>query len=375
MLAALPEALPMMFARLLRVVALVLGALLGVTGSLHCGVVLAQATVTPPISPATATPPVVPAAAAVAPAANPLADLVTMAYQPQTGLEGAVRIASSATLQQSAALWIQGFSRLHPQVECSITPANSENGPKLVAEGKVDMALVSKPVDDAERAAWEQQSGRRIAVVAVAFDRLVWVVNAANPVAELPWSPEAGILRPVAQPPGAAPAATTHWADLNGSPEWKDVPIVVHTRRLGSGTRWHLDRLLSGAKPSSLKVVEHATETELSEALASDRGSLGLVGDEHARWQGVKLLPLLIPADASPLKDSVAGSARTPDCRPLFLVVSLPKEGGLPKQLQAFMSYVFSYPGQLDVVKDGLSPLTRGEIHSQRELLGWSTEK
>jgi hypothetical protein len=56
-------------------------------------------------------------------------------------------------------------------------------------------------------------------------------------------------------------------------------------------------------------------------------------------------------------------------------VVSLPKEGGLPKQLQAFMSYVFSYPGQLDVVKDGLSPLTRGEIHSQRELLGWSTEK
>jgi len=351
----------MMLARLMRAAAIVLG----VSGAAHCGAVRAQATVTPPVMPATA---------ASAPAANPLADLVTMAYLPQTGLEGPVRIASSATLQQSAALWIQGFSRLHPQVACSITPANSENGPKLVVEGKVDMALVSKPVDDAERTAWERQAGRRIAVVAVAFDRLVWVVNAANPVAELPWSPEAGILRPTAQS-GAAPAAATHWADLNGNPEWKDVPIVVHTRRLGSGTRWHLDRLLSGTHSSPLKVVEHATETELSEALASDRGSLGLVGDEHARWQGVKLLPLLIPADASPLKDAVAGSARTPDCRPLFLVVSLPKEGALPSQLQAFMSYVFSYPGQLDVAKDGLTPLTRGEIHSQRELLGWSTEK
>ena len=361
----------MMLARLFRAVAIVLGA----TGSLHGGALLGQTTVTPPVVPAATSP------AAPAVAANPLADLVTMAYQPQTGLEGAVRIASSATLQQSAALWIQGFSRLHPQVQCAITPANSENGPKLVVEGKVDMALVSKPVDDAERVAWEQQSGRRIAVVAVAFDRLVWVVNAANPVAELPWSPESGILRPLPQAGAAAPAAATHradathWAALNGSPEWKDVPIVVHARRLGSGTRWHLDRLLSGATPTALKVVEHASEIELSEALAADRGSLGLVGDEHAHWKGVKLLPLVIPADASPLKDAVAGSARTPDCRPLFLVVSLPKEGGLPPQLQAFMSYVFSYPGQLDVAKDGLTPLTRGEIHSQRELLGWSTEK
>ena len=212
----------MMLARLFRAVAIVLGA----SGAVHGGAVRAQATVTPPVVPAAATP---------VPAANPLADLVTMTYLPQTGLAGPVRIASSATLQQSAALWIQGFSRLHPQVECSIMPANSENGPKLVVEGKVDMALVSKPVDDAERTAWERQSGRRIAVVAVAFDRLVWVVNAANPVAELPWSPEAGILRPMSRPDAAAPAAATHWADLNGSPEWKDVPIVVHTRRLGSG--------------------------------------------------------------------------------------------------------------------------------------------
>jgi hypothetical protein len=31
---------------------------------------------------------------------------------------------------------------------------------------------------------------------------------------------------------------------------------------------------------------------------------------------------------------------------------------------------VLSYPGQLDVAKDGLSPLTRGEIFAQQERLG-----
>jgi hypothetical protein len=52
--------------------------------------------------------------------------------------------------------------------------------------------------------------------------------------------------------------------------------------------------------------------------------------------------------------------------------MAVPKEGGLSGQLREFMAYVLSYSGQLDVAKDGLLPLTRGEIHSQQELLGWS---
>jgi len=68
----------------------------------------------------------------------------------------------------------------------------------------------------------------------------------------------------------------------------------------------------------------------------------------------------------------VVGSDRTPDCRPLFLAVAVPKDGGLPGQVQEFMAYVLSYSGQLDVAKDGLLPLTRSEIHAQKDLLGWS---
>jgi ABC-type phosphate transport system substrate-binding protein len=133
-----------------------------------------------------------------------------------------------------------------------------------------------------------------------------------------------------------------------------------------------MDRLLTGATSSQLAITEHKTSAELAEAIAADKGGLGLVGDEHAHWPGVKRLPLSIPANAAPLADAVVGSDRTPDCRPLFLAVAVPKDGSMSPQLREMMEYVLSYSGQLDVAKDGLLPLTRGEIHAQKDLLGWS---
>ena len=315
--------------------------------------------------------------AVVPQAANPLAELVTMTYQPKAGAKGEIRLVGSTTLQQAAAQWSQGFVALHPGVECSIESMGSGGGLKSLLAGQADVALMSRPVSAAEKATWETQSQQRLIVVVAAFDRLVWIVNGSNPVKELPWSPETGILRPAAAEVAAKneSLADTHWDRLNGSADWKDVPIHVHGRGLGSGTRWHMDRLLTGATNCELKVSEHDTEAGLAEAVAADRGSLGLVGDEHANWPGVKKLPLLISDLAAPLADAVVGSDRTPDCRPLFLAVSVPKDGAMPAALQEFLAYVLSYSGQLDVAKDSLLPLTRSEIYSQKELLGWPVER
>jgi len=308
---------------------------------------------------------------ATVPAANPLAELATIPYQPKAATEGAVRLAGSSTLQQAAAHWCQGFARIHPGVKCSIETGSSDAGLRALADGKADVALSSRPITDADRAAWEKRPDRRLVVVVAGFDHLVWIVHASNPITELPWSPEAGILRVGSK----AGEAVAQWGRLNGSDEWKDVPIRVHGRGLGSGTRWHMDRLLAGAASYHPQITEHETEAALVEAVAADRGGLGLVGDEHAHWPGVKRLPLSVPANASPLSDEVVGSDRTPDCRPLFLAVAVPKDGDMPATIREFMAYVLSYPGQLDVAKDGLLPLTRAEIHAQKELLGWAVQR
>ena len=308
---------------------------------------------------------------AIAPPANPLAELATIPYQPKASTEGAVRLAGSSTLQQAAAHWCQGFSRVHPGVKCSIDTGSSDAGLRALADGTADIALSSRPITDADRAAWDKRPDRRLVVVVAGFDHLVWVVHASNPIDALPWNPDKGILRLDSQ----GGDSVAHWGRLNGDAAWKDVPVRVHGRGLGSGTRWHMDRLLAGAAAYHSPITEHETEAALVEAVAADRGGLGLVGDEHAHWPGVKRLPLAVPANASPLSDSVVGSDRTPDCRPLFLAVAVPKEGEMPATIREFMAYVLSYPGQLDVAKDGLLPLTRGEIHAQKELLGWAVER
>jgi ABC-type phosphate transport system substrate-binding protein len=320
-----------------------------------------------------------------APAAieSPLADLASLPYQPAAAVAGKVRLAGAGTLQQAAAHWCSGFARIHPEAACTLTDVSSSAGWKALVSGSADVALMSRPVDDAERAAGEKETGRRIVVVAAAFDRLVWVVNAANPISTIPWTPEGGVLRPpVTTPADAAPtaqpspvAAATTWDQLNGDAAWTAVPIELHGTALGSGTRWHMDRLLSGTGVCPLTVKEHRTVAEVAEAVAAARGGLGLVSDTAGVWPGVKKVALSVPETAAPTDDRVAGSARPPDCRPLFLAVALDKDGGMPPALREFLAYVLSSSGQLDAAKDGLLPLSRGEIHAQRELLGWPVER
>lgn len=307
---------------------------------------------------------------------DPMAELKTMGYQPQSAVQGEVRLAGAGTLQQAAAHWCQGFQRIHPAARCSIDDCGSGPGLQSLLDGKADVALLSRPVQETEKAPFAGRSNARLVIVVVGFDRLVWIVHASNPVDELRWTPEHGIFGAAGTAgEGTSPPAAVHWDRLNGAGDWKDVPVRVHGYALGSGTRWHLDRLLTGKAACPLDVHEHKTEPDLAEAVAADRGGLGLVGDEHAHWPGIKRLPLRVPAQASPLADAVVGSDRTPDCRPLFVAVSVPKEGELRPLMREFLEYILSFPGQLDVAKDGLMPLSRAEIHAQKQLFGWSVAR
>lgn len=312
-----------------------------------------------------------PAATPPAPSAiDPLDDIETLGYQPLGVVSGTLRLAGSSTLQQAAALWADGFQAIHPDTTLPIDSGGSAAGWQALTAGKADVALVSRPITAAEREAFEAAApARRLVVVPVAFQRLTWIVQAANPIGEIPWSPDAGVVSAT-----ATDTAVT-WSRLGADGEQAAVPLRVHATELGSGTRWHLDRLLSGTATLPLDIREHTTIKDLATAVAADRGSLGLIGRNDGDWPDVRRLPLAIPADAAPTADAVPGSARTPDCRPLFMAIALPREADWPPLLRELVAYVLSWEGQLDVVQDGLEPLARAEILAQREILGGPVER
>lgn len=302
--------------------------------------------------------------------ADPLDDLEPLGYQPLGTVSGTLKVAGSTTLQQAAALWSEGLAAVHPQVTLAIESGGSEAGWKALVEGAADVALLSRPVSDADRKALEEAPrGRRLVVVPAAFERLTWIVHADNPVTEVRWSPDTGVVAV------AGDAAATTWARLGAEGDQAAVPLRVHATELGSGTRWHLDRLLTGTTTVAVEVKEHATIKDLAAAVAADRGGLGLIGTNDGAWPGVKPLPLAIPFEAEPAADAVPGSERTPDCRPLFVAIAVPKEGDWPAILREFVAYVHSWQGQLDAAQDGLLPLARAEILAQREILGGPMER
>jgi len=73
--------------------------------------------------------------------------------------------------------------------------------------------------------------------------------------------------------------------------------------------------------------------------------------------------------------EQVRGDVRPASHHPLYAIVAVPADGPWPPVLEEFVSYVLSFSGQLDVAKDGLLPLSRGEIHAQTEALGWTIER
>jgi phosphate transport system substrate-binding protein len=300
------------------------------------------------------------------PADNPLAELATLEYHPAAPVEGGLKLSGSSTLEQAAAFWAEGFMRVHPATTVALDRTSTAAGWRDLVEGKADVALLSRPVT-AEELAAVKVAGRKPIVIAAAFEPLTWIVHESNPVAALPWSPETGIL------PGPRPAAAAgppRWGRWLDAAEWADAAVTVHGPGKGSGSRWHLEKLLGGQAGWPGAIADADSISEVAEAVAKDRGGLGLVGAAAAGRAGIRGVPLELPANARPPEDAVPGSERTPDERPLFIALLVPEADDWPAAAREFVAYVLSYPGQLDVAKDGLAPLTRGEIFAQQERLG-----
>lgn len=297
---------------------------------------------------------------------NPLADLATLDYRPAAPVEGQLRLSGSSTLEQAAAFWAEGFMRIHPAVTLTLDRTSTAAGWQALLDGTADVALVSRPFSKAEMDAAAKE-GRRPVVIPVGFDQLFWIVHESNPVDSLPWLPATGILP---GPHAAAADEPLRWGRWVTEVDWGDLPVTVYGPGPGSGSRWHLEKLLAGGSTWTGSIQDQDSIADVAAAVAADRGGLGLVGNAASGRTGLRRVPLNLPADARPPEDAVPGSERTPDFRPLFVAVMVPAEGEWPAPLREFLAYVLSFPGQLDIAKDGLMPLTRGEIHAQQERLG-----
>ena len=292
-------------------------------------------------------------------------------YCPDQPVEGTLRLTGSETMGQLAALWAHRFEKLHPQVEIRIECHGSETALPELTKDASNIGMISRIVTEEERQQFKRTLGTRLATIEVGHDVLATVVHPDNPVTQ--FSREQGSTF-LARSADSGVAAT--WAELGASGEWSTVPISLHGYNEQSGTRTFLRRFLM-AEETKQGIQEHSSHTALVEAVAKDRGGIGIVSFSRVRPDQVRIVPVagsegeaILPSD-----DQAVAEGRYPLVRPLVLVIPVSGDA-LQDPLRAeFVKYVLSRDGQADVAKDGFLPLHPGDLIMQRDRLGWNSAK
>ena len=309
-------------------------------------------------------------------------------------------------MRQLAALWAEGFRKLHPNVMITIDCSGSEIAlPELTQQtstapaGKPQkqnvIGLVSRPLTAAEADPTAGQSQRTpstlpnqstmstLLTVIVCRDPVAVIVHPTNPIESLVWDPrDQVLLSSDFQTLQSCLSTSGTWGAVGIGEAWSDKTITVCAPPTGHGTRTVLSQWFYGEtlnddaaatttpQQSKVKLFEYADRAELIKAVEAEPTAIGLASLSLGGLEAVKQIPISIIGQApiAPTQDAI-DEETYPLIRPLYLVVdqnAATKEGTLE---QEFIRYVLSDFGQTDVIKDGFIPLTRSDLLMQTEKL------
>jgi phosphate transport system substrate-binding protein len=144
----------------------------------------------------------------------------------------------------------------------------THTGIPALAQGKVDIAMLSRPIADQEKEQMAENSYRKMDTAkheaVIALDGLLILVSPRNPVRSLSIEQLAKVFA----------GEITDWRQLGG-PAGK---IVLHVRDGNSGTRDTFQALVMKSKAIAGLAHAHQSSTELSDAVAQDQRAIGFVG-------------------------------------------------------------------------------------------------
>ena len=144
------------------------------------------------------------------------ADTNTDGSNTETTLSGTVSTDGSTSMEKVINSLGESFMAMNKDVKFTYNPTGSGSGIQAVSEGRCDIGLSSRALNDDEKA-----SG--LVETVVALDGIAIVVNPENPVSDLDIDAIAKIYT----------GEITNWKDVGGN----DAEIVLIGREAGSGTR------------------------------------------------------------------------------------------------------------------------------------------
>lgn len=295
-------------------------------------------------------------------------------YRPVANLEGTLKLGGANTLSHVAAVWIDGFKQFHPHVEISIEVNGSRQAIADVKDGTTDIGLLSRTIFPEEVADFEQTFGYQPTVLTPCMERTAIFVNKENPVKGLTLAQLDAIFSTTCNRGAEKHAAT--WGDVGLTGEWAQRKITAHGRTMDTGSQVFLRQALMLDGEMCGGIVQHKSNVEIVNAVASDPGSIGFGGLSYATPE-VKAVPLAFSEKEGfvAIDSPEAARGAYPLIRRLQVVVNHDPAKKLSPVEEEFLKYVFSRVGQEDVVKAGFQPIPAPPARVALNVLGLGSSR
>jgi phosphate transport system substrate-binding protein len=279
------------------------------------------------------------------------------------GLSGQLKGVESNTVTNVQQRWIDGFTKIYPEVKFSVDIGGSGQGGPRLTNGTADFAFIAREMMGREEFPFEDKFGYKPLAISVAggsravkafTDCIVFIVNKDNPLDEINFA-QLDAIYSLTHNRGIREPITT-WGQLGLTGEWADKPIHLWGVEIPNGydtfVNWHV--LAHGQWRGDIQ-SEH-TVIPLSDKVAADKYALSYTGLAWDTNTDTKVLKLAVhkgdPAIA-PTFDAVAAQ-QYPLSRTIYMFVNRAPGKPLNPVLREFIRYALSREGQQAVVDDGI---------------------
>ncbi|MBP9518400.1 MAG: phosphate ABC transporter substrate-binding protein [Fervidobacterium sp.] len=251
------------------------------------------------------------------------------------GFASTLVIKGSNTLLEVSQMWVEEFSKTHPDVKVTLEGAGSSTGISALLNGTTDIANSSRWLKETEVQSMISQK-RWFAPVQVAWDGIAIVVNKDIPIKNLT----------ISQLKDIYTGKVTRWNQIDPTLPARD--IVAFSRNTASGTfEVFLEKVLGSDKLSPRVRMLESTMAEV-ETVEKTPYSIAYMGVGYVTDQ-VRVVSVngILPSKQNIL------SGKYPLSRPLFMFVDVTK--GWPEEgpVSEYLKFVMSAKGQQIVEKGG----------------------
>lgn len=292
-------------------------------------------------------------------------------YAPEQPISGSIELVGSTLMQPLATLWMDEFSKIHPELKKTIDCQGSEESFKKLETSPAVLGLLSREVTSDELASLNKDNQRKYVAINVGYDAIAIVVHPSNPIRALAWDAQSGSPLSI-----GGDKSVSKWADLGVDGDLGDKPLNFILITPSHGLRSVSESVLGLAKNPNASKSEKQNQLEIIEAVAADPTAIAVVSAQRVPKDSVRALPIALDASRviSPANPQAVDEGY-PLLRKLSIIARLDESGKLTPQVDEFLRFVLSRHGQDTLIQDGLIPLDRSDVFAQQELLGWEVLK